>query len=209
MTSLGIEPARATAGSGVRDPGNRARRDEHPDQLLPTAGTAGRIAGPPGWCDGDGRPRGVDVGPGPAERAEEPAVPCPPATTGAWQPDVVRFMAPGYALNLCAIEVDIYRFEGLVHRGRAARARGDEQAGAETSYTRRSVSTVAPPFHGLERVHTRLGVESQRLGELRLAAIEDRIAANLTLGEDPAALVCELTPWWLPTLCGSAYGHRL
>ncbi len=103
----------------------------------------------------------------------------------------IRYQAPGYVLTVPDTDVDVCCFESLAHQGRAARASGDEPGGA--ALLRQAISLCrGPAFHGLEEV-AELAIESQRLSELRLAVLEERIAAELALGTGSAALVSELT----------------
>jgi DNA-binding SARP family transcriptional activator/Tfp pilus assembly protein PilF len=96
---------------------------------------------------------------------------------------------PGYALAMPSGCVDIYRFEDLAQRGRAALVSGDERTAADLF---REAVTLhrGPAFQGLDEVDE-LAIESQRLDELRLAALEDRFAAELALN-GPPELVAEL-----------------
>lgn len=89
----------------------------------------------------------------------------------------VQFRAPGYALEIPDEQVDIYQFERLLRRSEAARRAG---AGAEAADLLRQALSLyrGPAFHGLDDVEE-LAVESYRLTELRLGAVEHRIAAEL------------------------------
>jgi DNA-binding SARP family transcriptional activator/tetratricopeptide (TPR) repeat protein len=101
----------------------------------------------------------------------------------------VQLRPPGYALAVSPATVDIYRFEELAQRGRTTLINGDGPAAVEL--LRQAVALHrGPAFHGLEDV-VELAIESRRLDELRLAALEDRISAELAPGGG-AELVSEL-----------------
>ena len=103
--------------------------------------------------------------------------------------DAVQLRRPGYALVLPRAAVDLYQFEELAQRGRAALVSGDRPAAAR--WFRQAVELHrGPAFQGLDDV-VELAIESRRLDELRLAVIEDRITAELALGA-PTELVSEL-----------------
>ena len=103
---------------------------------------------------------------------------------------LLRRDPPGYRLAVDTDQVDFRRFEQLADDGRALLADGrpDEAraALAEAEALWRGPALVE--FHGNE---TMAGVAA-RLEERRLAAIEDRIAADLALGRH-TALIGELT----------------
>jgi DNA-binding SARP family transcriptional activator len=101
----------------------------------------------------------------------------------------VQHRPPGYALAMPPANVDIYRFEELAQRGRAALVSGDRAAAAEL-FRQATDLHRGPAFQGLDEVDE-LAIESQRLAELRLAALEDRIAADLSLNGS-AGVVPEL-----------------
>jgi DNA-binding SARP family transcriptional activator len=94
-------------------------------------------------------------------------------------PGALRHRPPGYALAMPAASVDLYRFEELAQRGRAALVSGDPMAAADLLRQATALHR-GPAFQGLDQVHE-LAIESQRLAELRLAALEDRVAADLAL----------------------------
>jgi DNA-binding SARP family transcriptional activator/tetratricopeptide (TPR) repeat protein len=101
----------------------------------------------------------------------------------------VQHRPPGYALAVSPATVDVYRFEQLAQRGRTTLINGDGPAAVEL--LRQAVALHrGPAFHGLEDV-VELAIESRRLDELRLAALEDRITAELARGGG-AELVSEL-----------------
>lgn len=101
----------------------------------------------------------------------------------------VQRRPPGYACGLPPACVDVYQFEELAQRGRAALVRGDETTAAEL--LRQAVAMHrGPAFQGLDDIDE-LALESRRLDELRLAALEDRFSAELAVGSH-AGLVPEL-----------------
>lgn len=101
----------------------------------------------------------------------------------------VQLRPPGYALAVSPATVDVWRFEELAQRGRTTLINGDSQAAVEL--LRQAVALHrGPAFHGLEDV-VELAIESRRLDELRVAALEDRISAELARGGG-ADLVSEL-----------------
>jgi YVTN family beta-propeller protein len=101
--------------------------------------------------------------------------------------DVIVTRAPGYALAVTPDRVDLGRFERLVEEART-------QPPAEAAVTLRAAldlwrgpalaDVAGEPF---------AGIEVARLEELRQAALEDRIDADLALRRH-AALVAELEP---------------
>lgn len=102
---------------------------------------------------------------------------------------MVRYRPPGYSLAMPDGAVDVDRFEDMVQRGRAALAAGDEAAAAELLRAAGALYR-GPAFHGLDDVDE-LAAEAHRLARLRMTALEDRIAAELVLGEHEV-LVAEL-----------------
>lgn len=105
-------------------------------------------------------------------------------------PEAIQYHQPGYALALPPDRIDVYRFEKLVRRGRAARSQGD-QAGAADLLGRALALYRGPAFPGLEDIPA-LATAAGRLAELRLGALEDRIAAELALGQH-SSLIAELS----------------
>lgn len=106
-------------------------------------------------------------------------------------PDRLRLehRGAGYCLRLDPHELDAYRFEQLVAAGRAALIRGDPQSAqahlsAALSMWRGSVlaDTADEAF---------VRAEAVRLNEIRITALEQRVAADLELGHH-AELVEEL-----------------
>jgi YVTN family beta-propeller protein len=97
--------------------------------------------------------------------------------------------APGYVLRVEPGELDLDRFEQLVADGRRALNGGSPQRGADLLHEAESLWR-GRPLEDLDfQPSTRLNIE--RLEELRLTVVEERIAAELALGRH-AALVGEL-----------------
>jgi WD40 repeat protein/DNA-binding SARP family transcriptional activator len=109
-----------------------------------------------------------------------------PAASG--EPRLVA-RAPGYLLRVEPGELDLERFERLVTAGRESFATGDTVAAVE------SLSAALALWEGRPLADLELEpfarVEIERLEELRLAAVEERIDAELALGRQ-LALVPEL-----------------
>ncbi len=95
----------------------------------------------------------------------------------------------GYALELGADELDVDRFERLAAEGRAAQERGDPGAAAES--LRAALALWRGPPLADFTYESFAQNEIARLEEERLAALEDRVDADLALGRH-AALVGEL-----------------
>jgi DNA-binding SARP family transcriptional activator len=111
----------------------------------------------------------------------------PDATRGDEELLVTR--APGYALRVGRESIDLGRFEALVAAGKAKLAEGNAEeahehlAGALALWRGRALADLeAVPF---------AQAESHRLEELRLAALEERLDADLALGRN-AELIPEL-----------------
>jgi DNA-binding SARP family transcriptional activator len=104
-------------------------------------------------------------------------------------PGRIATAAPGYVLHAGPEEIDVRRFEALVARGRRAMAEGD--AGAAARSLREALGLWRGPALPDAARDGVLQPEALRLEELRLGAIEDRIAADLELGRH-AELVAEL-----------------
>jgi DNA-binding beta-propeller fold protein YncE len=95
----------------------------------------------------------------------------------------------GYALRVEHLQVDLYRFEDLVERGRDALQAGNPREAA--SALRESLALWrGAPLAGLEGEPFARDAAG-RLDDLRLAALELRVEADLALGRH-AALVGEL-----------------
>jgi DNA-binding SARP family transcriptional activator len=101
--------------------------------------------------------------------------------------DRLRFRPPGYALSVAPDELDLHEFTRLADEGRHRLASGDF---VEASRALAAALALwrGPPLDGVEG----LTGEAARLKERRLAALEDRIEADLRLGRH-ATLVAELT----------------
>jgi DNA-binding SARP family transcriptional activator/tetratricopeptide (TPR) repeat protein len=93
----------------------------------------------------------------------------------------VRHCPPGYALVVAPDRVDIHRFDELVRRGREALDTGAERT-AKDLLREAAALCRGPAFQGLEDVPA-LAAEADHLEDLRLAALEGRMAAELALGE--------------------------
>jgi DNA-binding SARP family transcriptional activator len=109
----------------------------------------------------------------------------PPGGSAAelvWQP-------PGYRLVIDPAALDLHRFEGLVEEGRAALAAGDAAAAAER--LRRALALWRGPALADLTELAPLAAEAAVLEERRLAAVEDRVEADLLLGRH-AEVVAEL-----------------
>ncbi len=104
-------------------------------------------------------------------------------------PDVIVTRPPGYVIELEAGQLDLERFESLVGQGREAAEAGDPTAAAAR------LSEALGLWRGAalaDLVDERFaGPAISRLDELRLAALESRIDADLSLGRHDA-LVAEL-----------------
>ena len=87
---------------------------------------------------------------------------------------------PGYELCVEPGQLDLHRFEALTAEGRAALAAGDA-ARASESFRNALTLWRGPPLADLA-YESFAQTEIARLEELRVAALEDRIAADLDLG---------------------------
>jgi DNA-binding SARP family transcriptional activator len=101
-------------------------------------------------------------------------------------PDVVVTRPPGYELRVEPGELDLHRFEELVAKGRSALARGDAAAASE-ALTEALALWRGPPLADLA-FEPALQTDLARLEELRVAALEERIEANLALGRNADAI---------------------
>lgn len=97
--------------------------------------------------------------------------------------------APGYLLRVEPGELDLERFERLVSAGREALATGGAAEAAE-SFRAAERLWEGRPLADLE-LEPFARVEVERLEEMRLAAVEERIDAELALGRQ-LALVAEI-----------------
>jgi DNA-binding SARP family transcriptional activator len=96
---------------------------------------------------------------------------------------------PGYRLRLAPGELDLERFERLVARGRAELGRGESAAAAAS--LREALGLWRGQAYEDVGYEAFAQAEVARLAELRLAALEDRVAADLALGRH-RELVAEL-----------------
>jgi DNA-binding SARP family transcriptional activator len=96
---------------------------------------------------------------------------------------------PGYAIRVGSDELDLHRFERLAGEGRRALAAGDAEVAA--TRLREALGLWRGPALADFAYEEFASVESARLEELRLVAVEDRIDAELTLGGH-ATLTAEL-----------------
>jgi WD40 repeat protein/DNA-binding SARP family transcriptional activator len=97
--------------------------------------------------------------------------------------------APGYLLRVEPGELDLERFERLVADGRESLAAGEAAAAAD-AFRAAELLWEGRPLADLE-FEPFARVEVERLEELRLAAVEERIDAELALGRQ-LALVGEI-----------------
>ncbi len=104
---------------------------------------------------------------------------------------VIVTRPPGYVLEVQPEQVDLGRFEELVGEGRRSLEAGDAEAAA-TMLAEGLALWRGPPLQDLEFMPF-AQAEIGRLGELRLAALEDRIEADLARGRN-GDLVAELEP---------------
>jgi len=88
---------------------------------------------------------------------------------------------PGYMLLTEPCQVDVDRFEALVVQGRAAREHGDALTAAEV--LREALEVWRGPALADFAYEPFAQAEIARLEEARLAALEDRIDADLAVGE--------------------------
>ena len=102
---------------------------------------------------------------------------------------VVVTRAPGYLIRAGPEELDLLRFERLVEEGRRALAGGEAETAAARLHE--ALGLWRGPALADFAYEEFASVESARLEELRVAAIEDRVDADLALGEH-AALTGEL-----------------
>src|SRR5262245_44665331 len=100
-------------------------------------------------------------------------------------PDRIVTQGPGYRLRLEPGELDLERFELLMARGRS------EPPGTAAATVREALELWRGPAYEDVRYEPFAQAEVARLDELRLAALEDRVEADLELGRH-RALVSEL-----------------
>jgi len=104
-------------------------------------------------------------------------------------PDVLLTRAPGYAVRVGPDQLDLHRFERLVDQARQALAAGRADEAAAT--LRQALFLWHGPALADFAYEPFAQAEIARLEELRLAALERRIEADLALGRH-AELVGEL-----------------
>ena len=97
--------------------------------------------------------------------------------------------APGYLLHVQPGELDLHRFERLLAEGRRARADGEAASAARLLHEAAGLWR-GRPLADLEFAPV-VRVDVERLEELQLVAIEERIEAELAVGRD-GELVAEL-----------------
>ncbi|MFG3020596.1 BTAD domain-containing putative transcriptional regulator [Streptomyces sp. NPDC048254] len=98
----------------------------------------------------------------------------------------IEATATGYRIAVAPDTVDVYQFETRSAAGRAALAAGDHR-NAATRLREALALWRGPALPDLPDAHA----EAARLDELRLAAVQDRIEADLALGEG-SGLVAEV-----------------
>jgi DNA-binding SARP family transcriptional activator/tetratricopeptide (TPR) repeat protein len=103
---------------------------------------------------------------------------------------LIETRRPGYVLRASADDCDAFRFEALVDLGRSALATGDARV-AQARLAEALGLWRGPALADLVQFPFAVGVAA-RLEELRIGAFEDRIEADLELGEGGAAVVAEL-----------------
>jgi predicted ATPase/DNA-binding SARP family transcriptional activator len=104
-------------------------------------------------------------------------------------PARIHTRARGYALELAGASLDAHRFERLLDEGRAVRCDGNPALAA--SLLGRALALWRGPAYGEFAYDAFARAEAERLDELRLDALEERIEAGLALGQH-AELLPEL-----------------
>jgi predicted ATPase/DNA-binding SARP family transcriptional activator len=99
--------------------------------------------------------------------------------------DRIETDGPGYRLRLEPGELDLERFEQLSAQGREALGSGNATAAARLLADALALWR-GPALDGVESELVR--TEASRLDEVRLAALEDRLAAELALGHHAGAV---------------------
>jgi DNA-binding SARP family transcriptional activator/ABC-type glycerol-3-phosphate transport system substrate-binding protein len=92
--------------------------------------------------------------------------------------DRLEWRTPGYLLHVGSRELDAARFESLLHEAKATNARPDRAA----ALYRRAIGQWRGPAFADLASDGALAAEAHRLNELRLEAVEGRIAADLDAG---------------------------
>ena len=101
----------------------------------------------------------------------------------------IETRAPGYVIRLVPDQLDLYGFERMTDEGSQALARGDAQPAADLLRQALALWRGAPLGDLGYESFAQLAIE--RLDEIRLAALEQRIDADLACGQH-AQLVGEL-----------------
>ena len=104
-------------------------------------------------------------------------------------PGVIATRRPGYVLEVEPEQLDLKRFERLRDKARSALERGDPSASADT--LREALELWRGEALADIGFEPSIQAEAARLEDLRLAALEDRIDADLAVGRS-AELVDEL-----------------
>ena len=105
---------------------------------------------------------------------------------GRGEHEVLVSRAPGYALQVRAEQLDAARFVRLTNEARARLHRGDARRAGEE--LRAALALWRGPALA-DLVYERFArLEAERLEELRIAALEDLIDAELALGRDGAVV---------------------
>jgi DNA-binding SARP family transcriptional activator len=107
----------------------------------------------------------------------------------ALPPERIVSKPPGYAFRIEPEELDLHRFERLVREGRSSLAGGDAESASRL--LRDALALWRGPALADVVKAEFARIEAERLEELRLAAIEERVQADLVLGGH-AELVGEL-----------------
>ena len=102
-----------------------------------------------------------------------------PARPRGDQSGLLRTRRPGYELALARDQVDVHRFVAMVELGRRDLAAGRANAAATALRTANSLWR-GPALADLTVIQA--SPEAERLEELRLSAVEDRVEAELALG---------------------------
>src|SRR5262249_3011949 len=92
---------------------------------------------------------------------------------------IIVTQSPGYLLRVEPEHLDLLRFQRLLREGRAAFAGGDPET-ASAKLAQALALWRGEPLAELATTHGHR--ERNRLGELRLAAIEERLEVELALG---------------------------
>ena len=103
-----------------------------------------------------------------------------PARARRAQPGLLLTVPPGYLLRVSDRGLDLFEFERLAAAGRAALADQDFATAAER--LREGLALWRGPSLADVPLEAAYGGESARLDDMRLAAVEDRLEAELALG---------------------------